>query len=524
METASVASMAAAEDSVPDRQDQRFLLVSILIIAGCSLVYELLISSLSSYLLGSSVVHFSVTIGLFLFFMGIGSWLAKFVRHYLLDAFIFIEITLGVVGGFCSLLLYVAYTWTEFYYLVMFLVIAAISVLIGMEIPILTRVIERGRGLRHSVSDVLATDYVGALLASLLFPFVLLPYLGHLLTAFAIGALNLLVALMVLWRFRRRLIAGRAITVCSIVAVMLLAVGSFQANTFHSLADRALYEDPVIFSSQTRYQKIVVTERGDDVRLFLNGSLQFSSLDEYRYHEPLVHLPATHSIALERALVIGGGDGMAVRELLNYPSLSEIVLVDIDPEVTQIASTHTRLSALNAGALDDARVRVVNRDAWNWLGEQGDLFDVIVIDLPDPDTAEIARLYSAEFYQKVARRLSVGGVVITQASSPWLARRTFWTVIHTLESVFDFARPVYSQVPSFGPWGFVMASDTPLEKRRPIPASARYLSDHDWQFLLSPPPDLPPIDADINRIGSLSILRDYQADYGGLQNGSSFGE
>ena len=186
----------------PTLADQRLLLFSIFIIAGCSLIYELLISSLSTYLLGSGVVHYSVTIGLFLFFMGVGAWLAQYVRGNLMDAFVRIEIALGLVGGLSAVLLYAAYAWTQYYYPAMLVVIATISILVGMEIPLLTRVIEQGRGIRQGLSDVLATDYVGALLASLLFPFILLPYLGHLLTAFAIGVVNVLVAFIVVWHFR----------------------------------------------------------------------------------------------------------------------------------------------------------------------------------------------------------------------------------------------------------------------------------------------------------------------------------
>ena len=420
----------------PTLADQRLLLFSIFIIAGCSLIYELLISSLSTYLLGSGVVHYSVTIGLFLFFMGVGAWLAQYIRSELLDIFIRIEIALGLIGGFSAVLLYSAYAWTEYYYPAMLIVIALISILVGMEIPILTRVIEQDRGIRQSLSEVLATDYIGALLASLLFPFVLLPYLGHLLTAFVIGAVNVIVALVVVWHFRKRLNQKKLLLSSAIVGIVLLVISSQFTADFTRILERSLYQDPVIFSKQSNYQKIVVTERGNDLRLFLNGSLQFSSVDEYRYHEPLVHLPASHSRTLETALVIGGGDGLAVRELLRYPSLKEIKLVDLDPEVTRLGKQFSKIKALNNNALDDLRVSIHNQDAWQWLEQQGDLFDVIIIDLPDPDTVDIARLYTVEFYKKIERRLSVGGVMITHASSPWIERNAFWCVASTLDTCF----------------------------------------------------------------------------------------
>ena len=472
------------EEVAPTLADQRLLLFSIFIIAGCSLIYELLISSLSTYLLGSGVVHYSVTIGLFLFFMGVGAWLAQYRRTNLLVAFIQIEIALGLIGGLSAVILYAVYAWSQYYYPAMLIVIAMISILVGMEIPLLTRVIEQGRGIRQGLSDVLATDYVGALLASLLFPFVLLPYFGHLLTAFSIGAVNLLVALLVVWHFRKRLKKPFVLLSSAAFAVVALVLASQFTQTFTGILERSLYQDPVVFSTQSKYQKIVVTERGRDLRLFLNGSLQFSSLDEYRYHEPLVHLPTTHSRDLERILIIGGGDGLAAREALRYPSVKEVALVDLDKEVTNLGRDLAKLKTLNSEALYDPRVKVYNDDAWRWLEKDGDLFNVIIIDLPDPDTADIARLYTVEFYKKVARRLSVGGVMITQASSPWLQRNAFWCVASTLNNVFDSVQSVYSTIPSFGPWGYVMASNLPFTKQRQFPKATRYVTEANWNFTL----------------------------------------
>ena len=509
----------ADREIAPTLADQRLLLFSIFIIAGCSLIYELLISSLSTYLMGSGVVHYSVTIGLFLFFMGVGAWLAQYRRTRLLDGFIQIEIALGLVGGLSAVVLYAVYAWTQYYYPAMLLVIAMISILVGMEIPLLTRVIEQGRGIRQGLSDVLATDYVGALLASLLFPFILLPYLGHLLTAFSIGIVNLLVALLVVWHFRQRLKHPYRLLSGAIGAVSTLVIAGLFTNTFTGILERSLYQDPVVYSAQSTYQKIVVTERGRDLRMFLNGSLQFSSLDEYRYHEPLVHLPATHSRTLDRALIIGGGDGLAAREVLRYASIKEVALVDLDAKVTNLGRDLDRLKTLNDQSLHDPRVTVYNDDAWRWLAKEGDLFDVIIIDLPDPDTADLARLYTVEFYQKIARRLSVGGVMITQASSPWIERNAFWCIASTLDSVFESMQAVYSNIPSFGPWGYVMASNTPFNKQRKFPASTRYVTDDNWQFTLQHPNDLPPKVLPINKLQTLPLMQYYAEGYRALQNG-----
>ena len=507
------------EDINPTLEDQRLLLFSIFIIAGCSLIYELLISSLSTYLLGSGVVHYSITIGLFLFFMGVGAWFAQYIRHNLLDQFIRIEIALGLVGGLSAVILYAAYAWTQYYYPAMLMVIAIISILVGMEIPLLTRVIEQDKGIRQGLSEVLATDYVGALLASLLFPFILLPYLGHLLTAFVIGALNVIVALVVVWHFKLRLAHGKGLLISAIAGILLLLISSQFTSSFTNLLERSLYQDPVIFSKQSTYQKVIVTEKGNDLRLYLNGSLQFSSVDEDRYHEPLIHLPASHSRTIERALIIGGGDGLAVRELLLYPELKEINLVDLDAEVTTLGKEFTKIKKLNQDSLNDPRVSVFNEDAWLWLEQQGDLFDVIIIDLPDPDTVDIARLYTVEFYKKVARRLSVGGVMITQASSPWVQRNSFWGVGSTLSEVFSSVKAVYSQVPSFGPWGYMMASNSPFVKQREIPSETQYIKESNWEFALEHPNDLPPIELPPNYLQTLLIMKYYNEAYEALQQG-----
>jgi len=384
-----------SQDNPVTSQQVTLLSASIFIIAACSLVYELLISSLSTYLLGSSVVHYSLTIGLFLFFMGVGSWLSQSVTRHLIGAFVTIEIAIGAIGGISALLLYAVYTWTDFYYPAMLLVTAGIGILVGMEVPLLTRILESHSGLRRGISQVLTFDYLGALLASLLFPFVLLPYLGHLITASIVGLVNLLIAVIVAWSFRS--VLGKwlpGITVFALAALLTIILTALSSGSLARVFDNALYEDPVIYTDQSRYQKLVMTKRGDDVRLYLDGNLQLSSMDEYRYHETLVHLPATLLRHISRVLVIGGGDGLAVRELLHYPEINSITVVDLDSAVTGLASTHTALTSLNRHALSDPKVSIVNQDAWSWLAQSGDLFELIVVDLPDPENEDVAKLYS----------------------------------------------------------------------------------------------------------------------------------
>ena len=474
MNTENVATtVASGVDTEHVIGDSQFVLLagSVFIIAACSLIYELLISSLSTYLLGSSVIHYSLTIGLFLFFMGVGAWMAQSVTRHLIPAFVSIEIAIGAVGGVSALLLLFVYAKTEFYYPAMIVVVGVIGILVGMELPLLTRILESRSGLRRGISQVLTFDYIGALLASLLLPFVLLPYFGHLLTATVVGLINLLVALIVAWSFRSQLSVWRGRLIGGVgLAFLLLVSCVIWLKPAQVVIDSALYEDPVIDTRQSTYQKIVLTQRGQDLRLYLDGNLQFSSIDEYRYHEVLVHLPVAFSKTLERALIIGGGDGLAARELLKYSHIQSIDVVDLDSEVTTLATEQHLLASLNENSLNDERVTVHNSDAWTWLAQSGDLYDVIVIDLPDPESEDVAKLYSVAFYQRIARRLSVGGVLITQATSPWFARRAFWSIGNTVEEVFENVRPAAVYVPSFGLWGFFIAAKHSLQE----PASHLY--------------------------------------------------
>ncbi len=502
-----------SHDSVRVISDNQFVLLagSVFIIAACSLIYELLISSLSTYLLGSSVIHYSLTIGLFLFFMGVGAWLAQSVDSRLIPVFVSIEIAIGALGGISALLLFFVYANTLYYYPAMIVVIGGIGILVGMELPILTRILETRSGLRRGISQVLTFDYIGALAASLLFPFVLLPYFGHLITAVFVGLVNLVVALVVAWSFRKQLYEWRGWFVAGIGAALALLVACFVwIKPAQVMIESALYEDPVIETRQTRYQKIVVTQRGDDLRLYLDGNLQFSSIDEYRYHEVLVHLPAVFAGRLNRALVIGGGDGLAARELLKYDSIESIDVIDLDDGVTTLATEQPLIAALNNNSLINSRVTVYNQDAWSWLAETGDLYDLVVIDLPDPESEDVAKLYSVAFYQRVARRLSAGGVVITQATSPWFARRAFWSIGGTLDVVFESVKPATAYIPSFGLWGFFVAANHSLDKTVRSSVNGRYFSDQSLHEVLRLPSDLPQLEVEVNRNHSLPVIEYYR--------------
>lgn len=434
-------------------------------VAACGLVYELVAGALGSYLLGDAVTQFSLVIGVFLSAMGIGSWLSRYITRHLLRWFVGLEILLGLLGGASSVVLFAVSALVPAALPVIFYGQCAIlGILVGLEIPLLVRILRDQRGWEEALSDTLALDYLGALAGALAFPLLALPWLGLSRSSIAFGFLNLAVAALGVFLVPGRKTALIASVSAAGVALLVLLVGSGRLVGF---LEDIQYADHVVHAESSPYARIVVTRWRNDVRLYLNGHLQFSSIDEARYHEALV-IPAMEASLRppQRVLILGGGDGLAARRVLAYDSVREVTLVDLDPAVVRIARSRPDLRLLHAGALDDPRVEVVHADAFTWLQEQSARYDVVLIDLPDPNAPSLAKLYSTAFYSQVARHLDEGGVMVTQATSPFFAKEAFWCVERTLAATLseDHPRgplrtaPYHINVPSFGEWGFVLAS------------------------------------------------------------------
>ncbi len=463
-----------------------WILIASTLIAGiCSIIYELLISTTSSYFLGDSVKHFSITIGLYMMAMGIGSFLSRYLQKSLLSKFIAMELALGCLGGMCVPLLYLAYAYTDGYYPCMIALILAIGILIGLEIPLLTRLMGSYYKLRLNISNILSVDYFGALLATLLFPFLLLPLFGIFRSSLIFGLVNMGIGILTLWAFADELGQSRK----RIYWIATLGVGGFLLTVliFSQVLLKAwntgIFDDRVIFTKQTPYQQLVLTKNKHDLRLYIDGNLQFSALDEYRYHESLVHIPMKAAARRQKILILGGGDGLVARELFKYEEVKQVTLVDLDPEMVRMASTHPLLLRLNQNSLSDMRLTSVHRDAFVFLEETSEIYDVIVADLPDPNNLSLSRLYSQAFYKLVKRHLAKGGVFVTQATSPFFARKAFWSIVATMkDSGFKYVDPYHVYIPSFGEWGFVMGSNTGGVGREhldtiPISVPTRFLSD-----------------------------------------------
>jgi spermidine synthase len=477
------------------------LLASISIVALCGIVYELIIGTVSSYLLGNSVYQFSITIGFFMFAMGIGSYLSKFVGGNLIQRFIYVETVLALIGGICSLALFFTFPFAPtLYQLVMFFFIFSIGALVGLEIPLLTRILAQGSGTRRSIANVMSLDYIGALIGSVAFPLMLLPNLGLVRSSFAIGLINILIALLNVIYLRRYLPNPNRLIALVLGVLCLLLLLLFFATRLTSLAQHNLYYDQVIWKKQTQYQSLVVTnnwQRGD-LRLFIDGHIQFSESDEHRYHEALVHPVMNYPGKSERVLVLGGGDGLAIREIVKYTAAKQIDLVDIDPAMTDLGRNFAPLVTLNRNAMNDPRVTIYNTDAFIFINKPGPSYDRVILDFPDPHNEAIAKLYSLEFYTMLKRRMSPDGVLITQSSSPFFARRTFWAIEKTLSAVFPETLSFSLPIPAFGVWGFNIATMTTGTVAGPIKVPTNYLTDASYKAsqvfakdIARPPEELP---------------------------------
>lgn len=481
------------------RGARALLLAVVLVVAAAGLVYELALVAVGSFLFGNTVRQTALVLSVFVCAMGIGSLAAKPLLRRPVATFAVLEAALALVGGLSVLLAYAAFAWLDLYEPTVVVIAAAIGAMVGAELPLLMSLVQRIRrqDADAAVSDLFAADYIGALAGGLVFPFLLLPWFGLLRGAIAAGVANALCAAVVaLWLFgrslsprRRRALAGLFVVVVAVLAALWWVSDDFEVS-----ARQRLFRDPIVLTERTRYQEIVLTESvsisGDaDTRLFLNGDLQFSSADEYRYHESLVHPAMSGRHA--SVLILGGGDGLAAREVLRYPDVRRVVEVELDPAMLDLARHDPRLRALNAGALDDPRVSLVTADAFAWLREPRDLFDVVVVDMPDPDDTATAKLYSQEFYEMIGAVVAPDGRVVVQAGSPFFAPDSYWCVVATLEAAGWTVAPYHVDVPSFGDWGYVLArrGQIPELSVTPPPGGLRFLDDSTLAAAATFPPD-----------------------------------
>jgi spermidine synthase len=524
-------SDATSADSLSQVNEQRltahqtgWLLLSVLIVALCGIAYELIIAAVSSYLLGNSIAQFSITIGLFMFAMGIGSYLTKFIHEDLVERFIQIEIAVALVGGLSAALLFVVFPYYALYKPVMYSLILAIGTLVGLEIPLLTRILSRATSFSESLAHVLSLDYIGALIGSVGFPLLLLPSLGLFRSSFAIGLLNISVAIIALSLLGRSHPKVLRLWKYAIFVIGLLFTGLLASTWITSYAEGQLFANEIIFTKQTTYQRIVLTShpRNGEVRLYLDGHLQFAGLDEHRYHESLVHPVMSTGTRPAKVLVLGGGDGLAIREITKFAGVESIELVDIDASVTELASKFGPIRNLNRDSLLDPRVKIIHTDAFNYvqqayerLKSSGDWYDRIIIDLPDPHSEVLNKLYCKEFYGLIFRILKDDGSFVTQSGSPLITREAFWCIAETIKAAGFKVLPYQTHLNSFGEWGFQLCvkqnSIREPSQLKLQNASRRYLTDEVFQASQTFSGDNEPIPSPVNSLFEPKLYLLYEA-------------
>ncbi|MBU1195625.1 MAG: polyamine aminopropyltransferase [Proteobacteria bacterium] len=468
---------------------------------ACGIILEYVQASLASMILGNSFEQWAMVIGLMLFWMGFGSLIqAQIPKEKLIYTFIGVETGLALVGGFSPTLTYLAYGYTAHYGLVLYFFVSFIGIMIGLEIPVIIRINnDFSDELSTNLGNILSADYIGSLVGALIYVFVLLRFTPITEAAFLTAGINFLLAFITFIYFSKAgLIHKKALpAIIMVITFFAVSSGIWNNREWNLKIEQPLYDDPIILSRTSQYQHIVITHYTpfDEVRLFLNGNLQFCSTDEARYHEPMVHPIMNLAPVRSKVLILGGGDGCALREVLKYEDVKHILLVDLDPDMTHLARTDPVLTRINQNAFKDSRlvhmagagvspgddrriykntprknneknqsetqkladVKVMNIDADRFLSAVPGFWDVIIIDLPDPSTPELTKLYSKEFYKKIKQHLSQHGLMVVQATSPYLAKESYLCIGRTIQSADLAILPFHENVPSFGDWGWFLA-------------------------------------------------------------------
>ncbi len=446
------------------------LLFFTLIIAICGILYQLLIWTMSSYLIGDSVRQFSFTIWFFMSGMWIWAYFTRFLEKNALYNFVRIELLLSIIWASSVIILKLAYIYLSmnhlsFQFIYFFLTIFIWS-LVWVEIPMIAALYKELKIKTKSViSDIFTFDYIWWLLSALLFPLVLLPYLWLYNISIFVWMLNLMVWFLYLNYIRTKKIylTKYYFIVLSIFLYFIFLI--FISSKLENFYLKFYYKEPILQSYQTDYQNVVLTKRWKDFRMYINWNIQFLSLDENRYHEALVDWPIKYLKWKENlnVLVLWWGDWLAVRNLLNYNNVSNITLVELDPKIIEIAKNQRDMKALNKNSLNNSKVKIINTDAFKYIVETEEKFDFIIADFPDPRDVHTSKLYSKEFYISLHWALVKDWIFVTQSSNAFFATKAFWSIDKTINNIFGNSKAYHRYLPSFWDWGFVLAKKWKLQ-------------------------------------------------------------
>ena len=443
---------------------------------------------------------------------GVGAFAAKYFLEKPLNFFIIIEYVLGLIGGLAIPILYFLFITVTpaLFQIYCLLIMFCIGLLTGMEVPLLTFAYKEA-DFKNNLSNILSLDYIGGLIATLIFPFILLPFVGLFYSSLIVGSLNVLLGLLLSFSYLKKKTASLIFGFSILIILVLVVVNT---ATLLKVWDHKIYKSPVVTNIQTPYQKIVITKKKNDVRMFLNRVIQFSSLDEHRYHEPLIHIPISCLKSPKRILVLGGGENLASREILKHPDIASVDVVDIDSMMFHLARYDKLIKEINGGAAQNKKVNLITDDAFAFLYMNTKPYDLIVADLPDPSNESIARLYSVQFYLLVKRNLKSDGLFVTQAGEIYYSNTVFSCIYRTVNKVFEQAKVYHSTIPSFGNWGFIMAANNEINSNFSlIPDNLKFLSKKQAEFSFLFPKDIIIAETKINTLDNPIILSYYLRDW-----------
>ncbi|MFT5604722.1 MAG: spermidine synthase [Paracoccaceae bacterium] len=476
------------------------------------LVNEYVLATITTYILGNSIEQFSIVIACMMFMMGVAGFVQnKMSDNNLLQKFITVEVLMAVLGGFAPLAIYASYGYLENHFLLVhYFFVLSVGFLIGFEIPLVMRIIDQQNiELRKNLTIVFAMDYIGAFVGAIIWVKFLLKNFPLTEISFIVAGFNFAVAVIAIIYFLRLKVIARPILqalVLTLTAIIMI-VGYMSNRDISNLLEQKFYEDPIVYKETTSYQHLVITHNKglNDTRLYINGNTQFSSTDEERYHDFLVHPLMIAAPRIDNVLILGGGDGLALREVNKYAGVKQVTLVDLDPDMVKIASSNPYLTQLNKDSFKHANVvvnpmnihepgvqkalymsassnedlapeyvastLVFNIDADQFLRQRPDVrWDAVIIDLPDPSSAELSKLYTTQFYRSLKRYLAPSAYIAVQSTSPFHAKEAYLAIGETLRAAGLKALPYRQNVPSFGDWGFYLAwageeSETSLRDR-----------------------------------------------------------
>lgn len=435
---------------------------------------------------GSRVILFlsiEIIVGLIIIFMG------DILRTapVLADLFSAIPV-IGLLSRYTFLLIFVS------------LMAIIVPALMGGELPIAMKILsgispDAYDEIGKTTGTLFTLDSLGSALGGVVTSVFLLEALGKSATSLFVGLLSLFVVLLFgsMYTAVKRGVVGKVATMLSrsparfirpigraagrykgwiiFAAVLGTVISTIIVNVapIKYGAQQDMYEGIVVYYEETPFNTIAVTKHIElELSFFQNRKLVISEKDHFQQYEPMVHVPMNSLQSPERVLILGGGNGGALSEVLKYPSVTEVVVVERDPAMVEVSRKY--FSKVLGSPFDDTRVSVNHSYPRDYLDSQSDdvvseeaggsTFDCIIIDLQEPRTDEMAMNYTGEFYQNVSRALSKEGIVVSHASSPIITPETAVVVRNTMEMVFGSSLLFGTDIWSTGPYLFCMASKT----------------------------------------------------------------